>query len=166
MVAGMNPAVHLGGVTVERSGQTVVHGVDLTVARGSWFGLIGANGSGKTSLLRALAGRLPFAGGSCRMDGKEMATDRAARAMRFGFSPPADKLPNALRARDVLELFGGNMDDIRSHLGSLHDALGLMRRCSGLPPEILKLLNDERSISCGPDQRRSSGLTCASRQPP
>lgn len=125
MVARMSPAVHLAGATVERSGQTVVHGIDLTVARGSWFGLIGANGSGKTSLLRALASRLPFAGGSCQVDGEEMATDRAARALRFGFSPPADKLPDALRARDVLELVGGNMDDIRPRLGSLHDALGL-----------------------------------------
>ena len=40
--------------------------VDLSVPAGSWFGLIGANGSGKTSLLRALAGRLPFATGTCR----------------------------------------------------------------------------------------------------
>ena len=38
----------------ERSGQRVVQDVDLTVAHGSWFGLIGANGSGKTSLLRAV----------------------------------------------------------------------------------------------------------------
>ena len=43
------------------------HFVDLTVIEGSWFGLIGANGSGKTSLLRALVGRLPIASGSCRI---------------------------------------------------------------------------------------------------
>ena len=57
----MNLPAELTGVNVERSGQCVVQDVDLTVAPGSWFGLIGANGSGKTSLLRALAGRLPFA---------------------------------------------------------------------------------------------------------
>lgn len=121
----MNPAVHLTGVTVERSGRHVVRAVDLAVARGSWFGLIGANGSGKTSLLRAVAGRLPFAGGSCRIDGEELAAHRAARATRFGFSPPADKLPEALRGRDVLELVGGNIDDVCSRLGPLHGALGL-----------------------------------------
>lgn len=121
----MNPAVHLAGAAVERGGLRVVQGVDLTVARRSWFGLIGANGSGKTSLLRALAGRLPFAGGSCRVNGEELAMDRAGRALRFGFSPPADKLPDALRGRDVLELVGGNMDDVYSRLGGLHVALGL-----------------------------------------
>lgn len=121
----MSPAIHLAGAAVERSGQRVVQGVDLTVGPGSWFGLIGANGSGKTSLLRALAGRLPFAGGSCRVDGEELAGDRAGRALRFGFSPPADKLPDALRARDVLELVGGSIDDVRLRLGTLYEALGL-----------------------------------------
>lgn len=125
VAAGMNLPVELTCVNVERSGQRVVQDVDLTVAHGSWFGLIGANGSGKTSLLRALAGRLPFAGGSCRIGGEELVGDRAARALRFGFSPPADTLPDALRGRDVLELVGGSIDDVRSRLGKLHEGLGL-----------------------------------------
>jgi len=121
----MNFAIELTGATVERSGQRVMQDVALAVLPGSWFGLIGANGSGKTSLLRALAGRLPFASGSCRIDGEELADDRAARAMRFGFSPPADKLPDALRGRDVLEHVGGSINDVRPRLGKLHEALGL-----------------------------------------
>ncbi|WP_294193082.1 ATP-binding cassette domain-containing protein [uncultured Sphingomonas sp.] len=121
----MNLAVELTGAIVERGGRRVVQDVDLTIAPGSWFGLIGANGSGKTSLLRAVAGRLPFAGGSCLIGGEELVGDRAARAQRFGFSPPSDKLPDALRGRDVLELVGGSIDDVRSCLGTLHKALGL-----------------------------------------
>ena len=121
----MNAAVHLVGVTVERSGQRVVRAVDLRVAQGSWFGVIGANGSGKTSLLRALAGRLPFAGGSCRLGGEELVADRAARASRFGFAPPPDKLPDALRGREILEFVGGKLEDVRARTGSLHAALGL-----------------------------------------
>jgi len=125
MAAGMTPIIQLAGATVERSGQRVVHGVDLTISHGSWFGVIGANGSGKTSLLRALAGRLPFAAGSCRVEGEELAGDRAGRARRFGFAPPADTLPDALRGRDVLELVGGSIDAARLRLGTLHEALGL-----------------------------------------
>jgi len=121
----MTPIVRLDAVSVERSGERVVHGVDLTVGRGTWFGLIGANGSGKTSLLRALAGRLPFAGGSCRIDGDEMVMDRAARATCFGFSPPPDTLPDMLRVREALELAGGNIDEILPRLGPLRGALGL-----------------------------------------
>ncbi|PTS73660.1 ABC transporter, partial [Sphingomonas sp. HMWF008] len=66
----MNSAIVVAGAVVERGGRSVVHAVDLTVNAGSWFGLIGANGSGKTSLLRALAGRLPLAAGSCQIGGR------------------------------------------------------------------------------------------------
>lgn len=121
----MNRAVDLSDASVERGGQRIVRHVALSIRRGSWFGLIGANGSGKTSLLRALAGRLPFVGGSCRVDGEELAHDRLARALRFGFSPPSDTLPDLLRGRDILELVGGRIDDVRSRLGVLDEALGL-----------------------------------------
>ncbi|MES2021846.1 MAG: ATP-binding cassette domain-containing protein [Pseudomonadota bacterium] len=121
----MNPAVLLAEAAVDRNGQRVVQDVDLTVTRGSWFGVIGANGSGKTSLLRALAGRLPFAAGSCLVEDEDLSADRAGRAQRFGFSPPADALPEALRARDVLELVGGDLDAVRARLGALQAALGL-----------------------------------------
>jgi ABC-2 type transport system ATP-binding protein len=121
----MNPILHLAAASVERGGRRVVHDVNLNVGAGSWFGLIGANGSGKTSLLRALAGRLPFAGGSCRIDGEELVADRAARASRIGFSIPPELLPDALRGREVLELAGGNMADLWPRLGALRAALGL-----------------------------------------
>ena len=121
----MKRAIDLAAVSVERAGAPVIRDVDLTVARRSWFGLIGANGSGKTSLLRAVAGRLPFAGGSCRIDGEEMIANRLARATRIGFSPPADTLPDALRGREVLELVGGAIDEIWPRLGPLRGALGL-----------------------------------------
>jgi ABC-type multidrug transport system ATPase subunit len=121
----MSTAVSLSGASVERGGARVVDDVNFVVARGAWFGLIGANGSGKTSLLRALAGRLPFYGGSCLVDGDELATRRAERALRFGFSPPADKLPEALRTRDVLSLVGDDLDQVRNRLGPVYAALGL-----------------------------------------
>ena len=121
----MTLAVDLAGAMVERGGRWVVRDVGLTIPRGSWFGLIGANGSGKTSLLRALAGRLPFAGGSCRLDGEELVDDRAGRALRCSFSPPGDRLPDALRGRDILELVGGDIDSVGLRLGVLHDVLGL-----------------------------------------
>lgn len=119
----MNGVIELAGVRVERGGAPVVHAVDLKVPNGTWFGLIGANGSGKTSLLRALAGRLPLTGGSCRIDGVELVGDRAARALRFGFAPPADKLPDALRGRDVLKLAGAGANGAR--LAALCAPLGL-----------------------------------------
>ena len=117
----MSPVVRLSAVSVERTGKRVVHDIDLKLWPGSWFGLIGANGSGKTSLLRAVAGRLPFSGGSCRINGTEMVMDRAARAACFGFLLPAD----ALRVGEALTLVAGNTDDPLPGLGPLRTALGL-----------------------------------------
>lgn len=51
------------GLTVERGGATVVHGVDLRVDRGDWVSIVGPNGAGKTSLLHALAGLLSLGRG-------------------------------------------------------------------------------------------------------
>ena len=122
----MTPALHLHDASVDRDGTRVVHNVALTIAAGSWFGLIGANGSGKTSLLRAIAGRLPFAaGGSCRVDGVERTADRTARAERFGFLPPAESLPDSLRTRDLIALVGGRARDPWPALEPLRAALGL-----------------------------------------
>lgn len=122
----MTAAIDLERAAVERSGRRIVDGVDITVAHGSWFGVIGANGSGKTSLLRAVAGRLPFAAGSCRVDGHDLAADRAARARHFGFAPPAETLPDSLRAGTVLELVGGDSAAVAARLGGLQQALGLV----------------------------------------
>jgi ABC-2 type transport system ATP-binding protein len=121
----MNPILRLEAASVERRGNLVVQRVGLTVTQGSWFGVIGANGSGKTSLLRALAGRLPFAAGQCLIDGSDIVDDRGARAERFGFAPPVDSLPDDLRVREVFELVGGDVAQIWPGLEPLRQALGL-----------------------------------------
>jgi ABC-type multidrug transport system ATPase subunit len=118
-------AIQLAGASVDRSGTRVVRDIDLIVPAGRWFGVIGANGSGKTSLLRALAGRLPFAAGTCLIDGVDVVENRLVRAQRFGFAPPADRLPDALRVRDLLELVSGRVDVASERLGPVRDALGI-----------------------------------------
>jgi len=120
-------AIQLTGASVDRSGTRVIHAIDVVVSTGSWFGLIGANGSGKTSLLRAVAGRLPFTGGSCIVEGADLTEDRMARARYIGFAPPPDRLPDALRVRDLLELVGGDLDATCGRLGPIRAALGIDR---------------------------------------
>jgi len=56
------------GLRVAPGRETVLAGVDLTVAEGEVIALLGRNGSGKTSLLRCLAGALAPQQGSVRAD--------------------------------------------------------------------------------------------------
>jgi branched-chain amino acid transport system ATP-binding protein len=60
----------------------VIHGVSLHVCPGEIVGLLGANGAGKTSLLRSLVGLLPPWQGDIRMDGRSVAGQPAWRSIR------------------------------------------------------------------------------------
>jgi branched-chain amino acid transport system ATP-binding protein len=51
----------------------VVHGVDFHVPEGAIVSLIGANGAGKTTMLRGISGLLKVRGGSIKLRGQEIA---------------------------------------------------------------------------------------------
>lgn len=53
----------------------VLFGVDLTVREGEIVALLGTNGAGKSSLLRALTGLLPASGGSATFGGRNITKD-------------------------------------------------------------------------------------------
>ena len=66
-------AIEAGSLTKTFSGGEVgVNGLDLKVRRGSVYGLIGRNGSGKTTALRLLTGLLRPDHGICRVLGREL----------------------------------------------------------------------------------------------
>jgi branched-chain amino acid transport system ATP-binding protein len=56
------PLLEVRGLTVAYGQAEVVHGVSLSVAAGSIVTVIGANGTGKTTLLNAIMGLLPSKG--------------------------------------------------------------------------------------------------------
>jgi len=60
------------GLQVAYGGIQAVKGVDLDVHEGELVSLIGANGAGKTSTLKAVTGTLPWAGGDVLYRGKSI----------------------------------------------------------------------------------------------
>ncbi len=62
----------LDGVEIARGGRTLLRGVTLTL-EGGVVAVVGPNGVGKTSLLRAMAGALPPARGTVTLDGTPVA---------------------------------------------------------------------------------------------
>ena len=72
------------GLEVHYGGIRAVKGVDLEVREGELVCLIGANGAGKTSTLKALCGMLPVAAGSVRYAGEAVTGVPSFRLVRKG----------------------------------------------------------------------------------
>ncbi len=72
------------GLEVRYGGIRAVKGIDLAVAEGELVCLIGANGAGKSSTLRAIAGLLPAGAGAVRYAGRDLAGTRAFERARAG----------------------------------------------------------------------------------
>jgi branched-chain amino acid transport system ATP-binding protein len=72
------------GLEVRYGGIRAVKGIDLEIAAGELVCLIGANGAGKSSTLRAVSGLAPAAPGSIRFDGRDLAGVPAYARARAG----------------------------------------------------------------------------------
>ena len=73
------------GLRVSYGQIQAVRGIDLAVEKGEIVALIGANGSGKTTTVKAIAGLLPFAG-TVRYKGEALRPMQAERNVRKGLS--------------------------------------------------------------------------------
>jgi heme ABC exporter ATP-binding subunit CcmA len=96
----MEPAVHLRGAVALIGRFPALAGVDLEVARGEIVLLRGANGAGKTSLLRACAGLLPIVEGEATVLGHDLRHDRVAVRAHVGLLGHRTGLYDDLSARD------------------------------------------------------------------
>ncbi|GAA0934246.1 glycosyl transferase family 8 [Virgisporangium aurantiacum] len=71
------PAIHVRGLEKSYKDLRVLRGVDLEVARGSVFALLGSNGAGKTTVIRILSTLLRADAGTARVNGFDVATQGA-----------------------------------------------------------------------------------------
>ncbi len=80
----MSEGLSVSGLSVERGGKPVIHGVDVEIAPGKITALLGANGAGKSSLVLSIAGALPVARGQIVLDGKPLNGLRPEHVRRLG----------------------------------------------------------------------------------
>jgi ABC-2 type transport system ATP-binding protein len=71
------PTISIAGLTKSYGDLSVLRGVDLDVAPGSIFALLGSNGAGKTTVVRILATLLRADSGSIWVNGFDVATQAA-----------------------------------------------------------------------------------------
>jgi NitT/TauT family transport system ATP-binding protein len=123
--AGMTPPAKLTatGVVVEywlarsESLFTAVDGVDLEIRDGEFVAIVGPSGCGKTTFLNAVDGLMPIAGGSLRLDDREITAPGRDRAMVF-------QQPGLLPWRTVLGnvVFGAEAQGMMSKSEALERA--------------------------------------------
>ncbi|MBU7599066.1 metal ABC transporter ATP-binding protein [Streptomyces sp. P38-E01] len=85
MSATGNPVMALRGVCAALGARPVLRGIDLEVVGGEVVALLGANGSGKSTTVRAAVGQVPLTGGELELFGKPLRRFRQWR--RVGYVP-------------------------------------------------------------------------------
>ena len=82
-----------------------VRGVSFSVSQGEVFGLLGANGAGKSTTFRMLCGLLPPSGGNLRVAGADLRTAAASARARIGYMSQKFSLYGNLSVAENLRFF-------------------------------------------------------------
>ena len=105
-------AITATGLRKSYDDNLVLDGVDLDIATGTVFSLLGVNGSGKTTIVRILSTLIPDDGGQASVGGYDVAADAADVRSLIGVTGQFSAVDRLLTGRENLML----MADLR-HLG-------------------------------------------------
>jgi len=166
----VNNLVEVRDLVVDRGGQRVLHGLDLTIERGSVTGLLGPSGCGKSTLIRSLVGVQRLVSGSVRIDGIESGSKQLRDRIGYVTQDPSVYLDLTVRENltffaRVLGIDGGHVEQAIRRVDLLDHADRVVGRLSGGQlsraslavallgrPEVLVL--DEPTVELDPVLRR------------
>jgi ABC-2 type transport system ATP-binding protein len=129
-------------------------GLSLTVGAGECVALIGANGSGKSTAVRTIAGLLEPTGGTVRICGRDphVEPDGEGARARLALVPDTPLLYEDLTVRQHLELVtlshGAAGDGVDDRIDGLLDRLGLAARAGFLPRELSRGMRQKTQLAC------------------
>jgi ABC-2 type transport system ATP-binding protein len=93
-------------VTKKFGDVTAVDNVSLSVNQGALFGLLGPNGSGKTTMIKMLTGQTRPTSGMASVLGLDVVTDPIGVRERVGIIPEQETPPSFLTATEYLDFVG------------------------------------------------------------
>jgi NitT/TauT family transport system ATP-binding protein len=134
---------------------TAIQGITLSVDKGSFVTIVGSSGCGKSTLLLAIAGLIPRARGSIRLDGRDVAGPGRDRAMVF---QDASLLPWRSvhgNVRFGLELQRWSRDDVEARVARFIEMVGLSKFADYHPHQLSggmrQRVNIARALAVDPD---------------
>jgi len=140
--------VELSHVTRRFGKKTALDDVSLSLPRGVVYGLVGANGAGKTTIIRHILGLLRAEGGTVRVFGTDPVAEPVSVLRRIGYLSEENDLPAWMRVGELVRYtrsFYPSWDD---------DYAEELRRAFGLDPAARI-----RDLSRG--QKARAGLVAA-----
>jgi ABC-2 type transport system ATP-binding protein len=134
-----------------------VERLDLEVRRGEIFGLLGANGSGKTTTIRMLTGLLPPTSGEATVAGIDVVRDPEAVRRRLGYMSQRYGLYDDLTAEENLRFYAGLYGRLgregRERVEELIADLGFTRRRRQLAGTLSGGWKQRLSLACATAHR-------------
>lgn len=154
------PLVELRNATVAFPGVTALDGVDLRLFPGEVHALMGENGAGKSTIIKALNGVLSLDGGELLLDGTPTTFSSPAESYAAGIAtvfqdihlgPKLNVVENVMLGHEVRGRFGINWTETRAKAAAILADLGLDDldlgiRLSNLNPAVQQLVAIARAM--------------------
>jgi ABC-2 type transport system ATP-binding protein len=139
------------GLTKRYGTFEAVSDLDLQVSAGEILGLIGANGAGKTSTLRCLAGILPPSSGVIHIAGHAMTGDALEAKRNLCFVPDTPHLFDYLTVEEHLRFAGRiyALADIDQRIARLLARFELESKARALPNSLSRGMRQKVAICLG-----------------
>ncbi len=131
---------------------TAVDDVTLAVDKGSIFGLLGANGAGKSTTIRMLCGLLASSSGSARVAGHDINTDPEGVKRHIGYMSQEFSLYRDLTVEENITFFGGlyglSSRRITQRMAWVLEMAGLKERRKTLTSELSGGWRQRLALGC------------------
>ncbi len=130
------PAVAASDLRFRYGGRTAIDGVSFTIGRGEFFGLLGPNGGGKTTLFKIISTLVPPQDGAARILGFDLRRDTIALRRRIGVVFQHPSVDGKLTVSENLahhgRLYGIGGARLRQRSAAILERLGLSDRAGDL----------------------------------
>lgn len=124
--------MEVSGLTSHYGRIEALHGVDIAVGEGELVALVGANGAGKTTFLRAVSGVQPVTAGAIRFDGQDITRMSPQKRVEVGISqvPEGRQVFGPLSVEDNLRLgaFRRRGKDVGADMERMYETFPILKK--------------------------------------
>ncbi|HUP28113.1 MAG TPA: ABC transporter ATP-binding protein [Chloroflexia bacterium] len=149
---GEDCLVAASSLTKQFGSVLALDGIDLAILKGETFGLLGPNGSGKTTFIRLVAGLLRQTSGDLSVMGHSMPADAAQVRPRIGYMTQKEALYNDLSVWENVQffarIFGLSNARLKDRVADVLRLVELLPRKDSLVSTLSGGMKQRLSLAC------------------